>query len=315
MTSVVAIAGGTSGWGRTLIEQLREETDKFQIIVLTRGEPREEEHVKYVQVDYDDIPALAAKLDHYLVQVVISVIGIYEESSSEAQFNLIEAADMSRAVQKFIPSEYSYNTDAKYLEIDPGVKWWLKAAQRLKNSGLQYTRIFFGAFMDFLGLPNVRTNIKSLHVSLIDTVKGRALVPGDGSAIWSLTYSYDAATFIVKLLDLDEWPEYSCCVGDDIDFITTMKEVENAYNRNLQVTHIDADDINTGKTTKVEAALLDCNYSDFSKEDLIGFVMFGGQLLLSGSLHVPREYRLDEKQLGFKPMSLREFLSKTQGGG
>lgn len=64
-----------------------------------------------MQVDYSDVPALTAEFNRRAVQIVISSIAMYEDNQFEAQLNLIEAADNSSTVHRFIPSEFSYNTD------------------------------------------------------------------------------------------------------------------------------------------------------------------------------------------------------------
>lgn len=70
--------------------------------------------VPYVQVDYDDIPALAEQLEKHEVQTVICTIGMLGDDCSEAQLNLIKAADRARTVQRFITSEFGYMTRAEY---------------------------------------------------------------------------------------------------------------------------------------------------------------------------------------------------------
>lgn len=113
--------------------------------------------------------------------------------------------------------------------------------------------------MDFLGRPNARSNIFSPHIASIDTVKGRALVPGDGTTVLGLTYSYDGATFIAKLLDLDEWPEFSCCVGEDTTFNTMIKDVEEVtgeYHFEVSSYSTRSDKQNQGKNYKSRMSML-----------------------------------------------------------
>jgi nucleoside-diphosphate-sugar epimerase len=104
--------------------------------------------------------------------------------------------------------------------IDPGLDWFLKAAELLKNSKLTYTRPVCGAFMDFLGMPYARSNIPPMNI-VIDILHREACIPGDGSTPLTMIHSYDAATLVAKLLGVDEWSEFSFCNGDD----TTLSEV------------------------------------------------------------------------------------------
>lgn len=70
--------------------------------------------VPYVQVDYDDIPALVQKLEEHEVQTVICTIGMLGDDCSESQINLIKAADQAHTVQRFVTSEFGYMTRAEY---------------------------------------------------------------------------------------------------------------------------------------------------------------------------------------------------------
>lgn len=71
--------------------------------------------------------------------------------------------------------------------------------------------------MDYWGIPNVRTNMQPLAYA-VDIVNARALIPGHGDNVITMTYSYDMAKFLVRMLDLEEWPECSYVGGDDITF-------------------------------------------------------------------------------------------------
>ena len=56
-------------------------------------------------------------------------------------------------------------------------------------------------------MPHVKTNLFPCVFGIdIATV---ADIPGDGNDAICMTYMYDLANYIVKLLKLDEWPELS----------------------------------------------------------------------------------------------------------
>jgi nucleoside-diphosphate-sugar epimerase len=116
-------------------------------------------------------------------------------------------------------------SDSRRKNIDPGVDWFITAANLLKNSSLKYTRPVCGAFMDFMGAPQARSNITPNTIA-IDVYNREACIPGDGTARITLIYSYDAATLIAKLLELDEWSEFSFCNGEDTTLGQALKEAE-----------------------------------------------------------------------------------------
>ena len=69
--------------------------------------------------------------------------------------------------------------------------------------------------MDYWGMPHVRSHL--LHLTfMVDMINCRATIPGNGDDIIAMTYTYDMAKFIVKLLETEDWPEFSVVVGDEI---------------------------------------------------------------------------------------------------
>lgn len=109
------------------------------------------------------------------------------------------------------------NSENRILHITPGVQFYIDATNALKKSNLQYTRIFPGYFMDYWGMPNVRSHLKPLAYG-VDIANCRAIIPGDGNNVITMTYSYDMAKFIAKLLGRDEWPEFGYMGGEDTTF-------------------------------------------------------------------------------------------------
>jgi hypothetical protein len=95
----------------------------------------------------------------------------------------------------------------------------------LKKANLEYTRIFVGTFMDYWGMPNTRTHIGYFGFG-VEISSARALIPGDGNDVFTVTYSYDMARFIVGLLDLESWPETCHFSGDDITFNQILDQAQ-----------------------------------------------------------------------------------------
>ena len=109
------------------------------------------------------------------------------------------------------------------LSIDPSIKYWLAAVELLKKTTLQFTRVIPGFFMDYWGMPVVRTNLQPFTFG-IDIASCQAAIPGDGNDVICMTYTYDMAVYIVRLLDEQDWPEFSVIVGS-----------ETTYNQLLQL--------------------------------------------------------------------------------
>lgn len=139
--AVVAVAGGTGGVGKTIVDRLAREPN-LQVIVLSRGvseylqigvtrtsanfvqttsHEEDVQHVQHVQIDYKDIPSMINELEHHKVQTIISTIGLISDETSQSQLNLIEAAEQAQSTQRFIPSEFSFIQTEEYVPNQPRI--------------------------------------------------------------------------------------------------------------------------------------------------------------------------------------------------
>ncbi|RAH72544.1 uncharacterized protein BO66DRAFT_427032 [Aspergillus aculeatinus CBS 121060] len=305
--TVIAVAGGTGGVGRTIVETLLEETT-HKIIILTRSTPQDPptSRAQHLQIDYDDIPALTDLLTTEGITTIISAIGITTDATSQAQLNLIDAAEQSPTVTRFLPSEYSFIQTADLLEIDPSIKHWLAAANKLHHDApsLNFTRVIPGFFMDYWGMPHVRTHLQP-GVFGIDVPNGRAAIPGDGNDRLCMTYTYDMARFVVRLLeevDAAEWPEFSVVVGDVVTYNELLGLVEDIRGRKFSVVYDSPEEINQGQVT-VPAVPEGCTEAEAHEVTVLV-----SRLTIAGVFDLPVEGRLNARFPEIKPVKVKEFL-------
>ncbi|KAJ5579973.1 uncharacterized protein N7459_005958 [Penicillium hispanicum] len=305
--AVIAVAGGTGGVGKTLIERLAQEP-KFQVVLLSRNESLEPtaHAVSHVRINYNDISAITHQLEHHNVHTVISAIGLVSEETSRSQLNLIEAADKSKVTERFIPSEYSFIQTAALLPIDPSIQWWLDAADRLKSSSLAYTRVIPGFFMDYWGMPHVPTNLAP-HTFGISIASRTAAIPGDGNDVICMTYTYDLAAYMVKLLDLNKWPEFSVVVGDEVTYNQLLRMAEDITGKSLIHHH---DQINAGNVTVPPMP----DGTEGSPEELQEITALVSRLTVNGVFDLRREENLNTLFPEVKPITMKEFLEKAWTG-
>lgn len=109
--------------------------------------------------------------------------------------------------------------------LDPVVHIWIASIARIKMNSLQYTRIVNGLFMDYWGMPHVPTSLIP-HTFGINIGKREAVIPGDGNNIICMTLLRDMTNYLVKLLDIEEWPEFSVFVGDELSYNQMVKIAE-----------------------------------------------------------------------------------------
>lgn len=158
------------------------------------------------------------------------------DSTSDAQLQLIRAADQCPSVQRFIPSEFNveYNVGDDVLPYAEK-RFHLIARRELeKTTTLEYTYIYPGMFMDYFGLPRVKSGLRPLYF-FIDPANGDAVLPGDGEAKMSMTFTTDAARYIALALELKEWPRIMTTVASTVSLNELVRLAEKNLGRKLRV--------------------------------------------------------------------------------
>ncbi|KAE8356397.1 hypothetical protein BDV28DRAFT_110553 [Aspergillus coremiiformis] len=259
--------------------------------------------IQQVQVDYDNPASLAGVLKQHKVHTIISAIGIVSDETAQSQLNLINAADLTLATKRFIPSEYSFIQTEDLLAIDPTIQYWLTAAKSLQQSSLQFTRVIPGFFMDYWGMPVARTNLQPFTFG-IDIAGCQAAIPGDGNDVICMTYTYDMAAFIVRLLDEEEWPEFSIMVGDHTTYNQLLQLAEQIRGKKFQVVYDNADKVKEGSVT-VPSMPADTGYS---AEELKETTALVSRLTIAGVFDLPHENRLNARFPEIKTTKISDFL-------
>lgn len=127
----VAVAGGTGGVGRTILDALIADS-RHQTVVLARkvytssiprlrrrfaNLPQTPEGVALgcpvIAVDYDDVNALQATLEEHQIHTVISALALHVVGVGKSQINLIKAADKSRPTERFITSNWAVRAPSR----------------------------------------------------------------------------------------------------------------------------------------------------------------------------------------------------------
>ncbi|EPS30706.1 hypothetical protein PDE_05658 [Penicillium oxalicum 114-2] len=301
--TVIAVAGGTGGVGKTLVERLAREP-QIKLVILSRSKSTSEGNVQHVQIDYSDIPSMTMELERHNVHTIISTIGLVSDETSQSQLNLIEAAEKAQPTKRFIPSEYSFIQTSELLSVDPSIKYWLDAAQRLQASSLQFTRVIPGFFMDYWGMPHAKTNLQP-YIFGIDIAGAVAAIPGDGNDTICMTYTYDLADYMVQLLELQEWPEFSIFVGDETTYNEILKTVEEIKGEKFKITYDSLEAIDAGDVTVPPMPS-----SMGSPEELKEVTALVSRLIVNGVFDLPKANRMSDHFSQVQPMKVKEFLNR-----
>jgi len=126
-------------------------------------------------------------------------------AASASQINLIRAADICPTVKRFLPSEFNVDySQADDILPYPEKKFHIEAREELsKTKSLEYMFVYTGMFMDYFCMPKLQTVLRPLYF-FIDVQAGIAILPGDGEAKMSMTWTEDAASFVAWSLELAE---------------------------------------------------------------------------------------------------------------
>lgn len=220
----VAVAGGTGGIGRHIVEGILEKK-KHEVIVLSRGAScpeLESQGAKIIAVSYDDTTSLINALAG--VHTVISTIG-GRDAWKPVQLALLDAS-VKAGVRRFAPSEFVIRATADHPVELYRLKW--PVSEAVMKSGLEYTFFENGVFMNYLasGTPGVG-HLKPLKF-IWDVENCTARIPGDGSSYVVFTCAEDVGKFVAASLDLEKWPEVSRMKGDTKTLNEVVKLAEKS---------------------------------------------------------------------------------------
>ena len=173
-------------------------------------------------MDYGSVDAMAAMLESNNVHTVISTL--YDEAGA-AQLKLIEAATATQCTKRFIASDWGVQFPPEAVKELPFVEWRFKAIDALRGSGLEWTRVHNGYFLDYYGHSSNMTG----PPFIVDVVARTAVIPGAGDEMLALTHTHDVGRFVAALLSLPagEWEEATFLYGERVTWVDVIKTAED----------------------------------------------------------------------------------------
>ncbi|KAH8172607.1 nmrA-like family protein [Sarocladium implicatum] len=246
--SVVVVAGGRGDFGRLITDALLA-TEKHEVYVTTRKAPDDDyeslerlsplsgkPYNPVILTDYSSEDSLISQLAERKVQVVICTFIMDSDAVADSQARLIAAADKCPSVTRFIPSEWNVEYDVADDVLPYPEKKYHTAARRVleKTTTLEYAYIYPGMFMDYFGMPRVASTLRPLCF-FVDPAKGQAVLPGDGEAKMSMTFTTDAARYTALALDLDKWPRIMTTEVSTVTLNELVRLIEKSRGKKMQV--------------------------------------------------------------------------------
>ncbi|GKZ18940.1 hypothetical protein AbraIFM66951_001900 [Aspergillus brasiliensis] len=326
--TTVAIAGGTKGLGLTIAEALVVQ-GKHDVVIFGRKRTTDLDEklpARLVIVDYDNIQNLTEALESNNVSDVICTVN--SNGSSLSERNLIRAAENSSTTTRYIPSifagfTYPIKLVAKYSKVyiwqeilnvltlissfryPAFAKCKAEVLEELAKTSLMYTAVYNGMFMDFYGSPLLKSNVDPFPM-FVDISNNMAAQPGSGAQAIVLTRVLDVARFVVRLLDLPNWPKESYIIGDRVtlhDFVNMAEEVRDTK---FHITYDSKEELEAGNVTELPcySAVFAAVGKDLSKQ----LYSQTGLWIINNELDLRPASTLNEIFPDIKTMSLREFL-------
>ncbi|KAL3470443.1 hypothetical protein BJX99DRAFT_251232 [Aspergillus californicus] len=300
----VAVAGGTGGVGRTIIEVL--ESSPHTGFTLSRKAP-ENPNSNQLTVNYNDITQLVTVLEERKIHTIICAFSIEGDSLAKSQANLIEAAELSKETKRFIPSSFAIPYPRESIQVLPQLKDYFKAIETLKQSDLQYTVFHNGIFLDYFRSPDMKSYLKP-NVFVIDLANRVAAIPGDGNVSVTFTYTFDLARFVVAVLDLDEWTDESRVIGDEMSWNGFVEMAERVLDTKFEI-HYDS----VTKLKRFEITELPGHqalYAHFPKKPFQWFMSIFELFTTDETSRLPREGSLNERFPDIRPLTVEQLLEK-----
>ncbi|EEU35743.1 uncharacterized protein NECHADRAFT_44399 [Fusarium vanettenii 77-13-4] len=300
----VAIAGGLGNFGRTVTEVLSLE-GKHQVFALGREvippHPPVNLQVPFIAVDYNHVQHLQALLQDNEIHVVISCLSLTDDSAIAAETNLILAADNSAVTTRFITS----NWGTPYM---PWLKYKLAAIDQLKSTNLEWTYFTVGYFLDYYGMPHVKTHLPTFLVA-VDVANKIARIPGTGNDPVTFTYTYDVARFVAVALDMKKWEEETIVAGDKAtwnEFLKLAQEIRRCW---FDVEYDSIEKLQASQITELPSHV--SSYGLYPKE-LMQFLMAGlERAMVAGKLNLPDERALNRLHPDIKMVKIEDMLREN----
>lgn len=251
----VGVAGGTGHVGRAIVEAIVA-TGKHEVLILGRtANPQlsAELGVPILAVDYTNVDALAKTLEEHKVHTVVSAILMMPSPSGELpkEVELIQAADKSRFTKRIISSDWGVPHTKEHISQHISVKLKFDAEKALKKAtSLESTKFINGYFMDYWGIPQVKSYMPPTTM-VLDIPNNTAAITGSGNTPVVFTHTSDIAKFVAASLDLESWDAVSYIIGDRVTWNEFLRLAEETKRTKFTVAYDSLEKLQKGQVTEL----------------------------------------------------------------
>ncbi|KAL6406666.1 hypothetical protein AUP68_09467 [Ilyonectria robusta] len=306
----VAIAGGTGGVGRAIVEAIKNDPRHTAVVLSRKSTGAEDLGLPIVEVDYESVDSLTEVLEKHNINTVISTLALHIHGVGEAQLKLIRAADKSSVTKRFVASSWAVRAAEHYVKMLPHGYQHVAAYAELEKTNLEWTAFNIGWFLEYFGMPHVKTCIQQTTF-VVDMAGKSASIPGDGKQKMTFTYSLDVAKFVIAALDLPKWDRDTIVIGDKMTWEEFVKLAEEARGEKFTVTYDSVEKLKSGEITELPGQV--AAYSYFPKKWVQGLFSVFGYWVTESVFDFPDEKALNKKFPDIKVTTVKEMLSHWKG--
>ena len=198
-----------------------------------------------------------------------------------------------------------------------------------KTISLETTVVYTGYFLDYWGMPGVKSNMSPITL-ILDIPNNSAAIPGSGDMPVIFAHTVDVAKFTAASLDLEKWDPQLYVIGDRITWNEFLRLAEKVKGKcfcyhledttfcmnftnfvckgtKFKVAHDSVDTLKAGKVTELPGQV--AAYPFFPKEAFQNLAAKFGLWFEEGAFNFHPERTLHDDFPEINPMTAAEMLS------
>ncbi|KAI8623005.1 NAD(P)-binding protein [Xylariaceae sp. FL1651] len=308
---VIAVAGGTGGIGRTIVEEILA-TGNHEVKILSRQPNPELEALigaTILAVDYSNIKVLTQVLEDNNVHTLISTLTFRVQEGVPPEVQLVLAADASKTTKRYVANNWGVPIKEGDDILMPPMAFKVDALKALKLAkDLTYTSFYTGFFLDYWGIPTVKSHMTP-GTMVVDIPHNAAAIPGSGNTPVAFTHTRDVAKYVAAAMDLEKWDTGYNLTADKVTWNEFIALAENARGTKFNVAYDDVEKLKAGQVTELPAQL---KAGLFGTGDMYRKFLAAAYLLMeNGKFNVSDGTKAVDVFPGIKPKTVKSLLEEA----
>ncbi|KAH7397153.1 hypothetical protein BKA66DRAFT_453736 [Pyrenochaeta sp. MPI-SDFR-AT-0127] len=307
---IVAVAGGTGGVGRALVEAIHAR-QKHEVMILSRQKNdalANDLNIPIIVVDYSSVEGLKKVFEEQKIHTVISALLTIPGEGVPPEVNMIQAAEASKATERFIPSNWGIPETVENSTLIPTIPIKRQAMAALENSPLEYTVFYNGLFTDYYATPAIKTYLPAMPF-YIDLEHNTAAIPGSGNTPIAFIHTFDLAKYVDLVLDFQKWELEYYVIGDKLTWNEFVGHAQAVKGTKFKIVYDSVDDLKKGQATVLPALAKALQFMPTPKEKLLEFITAVGLTMENGDFNLREENTLNSILPHITPLKVRDALN------